>query len=119
LTGPPGPSKQAHTGHLWVMRLHGARGGTLPQLLARELRRILYGLDLQTAAGGRLRQAVSASIQEPIHVDRGIPDALVAAGQFRRLQSSSRRVGVVATFHGAIILLRLIEYLLMSLISIN
>jgi hypothetical protein len=56
-----------------------------------------------------------APIQEPIHVDRGILDEPVTAGQFRRLQSSTRRVGVVATFHGAIIfeLLRLIEYLLM------
>jgi hypothetical protein len=47
--------KGIHTAKLEV-----PEGGTLPQLLAPELRRILYGLDLRTAAGGRLRQAVSA-----------------------------------------------------------
>lgn len=41
-------------------KIEAPEGGTLPQLLAPELRRILYGLDLRTAAGGRLRQAVSA-----------------------------------------------------------
>jgi hypothetical protein len=41
-------------------KIEAPEGGALPQLLAPELRRILYGLDLQTAAGGRLRQAVSA-----------------------------------------------------------
>ena len=41
-------------------KIEAPEGGTLPQLLAPEFRRILYGLDLQTAAGGRLRQAVSA-----------------------------------------------------------
>jgi hypothetical protein len=41
-------------------KIEAPEGGTLPQLLAPELRRILYGLDLQSAAGGRLRQAVSA-----------------------------------------------------------
>jgi hypothetical protein len=34
-------------------KIEAPEGGTLPQLLAPELRRILYGLDLQTAAGGR------------------------------------------------------------------
>ncbi|MBS0417165.1 MAG: ATP-binding protein [Proteobacteria bacterium] len=40
-------------------KIEAPEGGTLPQLLAPELRRILYGLDLKTAAGSRLRQAVS------------------------------------------------------------
>lgn len=40
-------------------KIEAPEGGTLPQLLAPELRRILYGLDLRTAAGGRLRKAVS------------------------------------------------------------
>lgn len=31
-----------------------------------------------------------ASIQQPIHVDRGILDQPVAAGQFQRLQSSNQ-----------------------------
>lgn len=45
---------------IYTAKIEAPEGGTLPQLLAPELRRILYGLDLQTATGGRLRQAVSA-----------------------------------------------------------
>jgi hypothetical protein len=41
-------------------KIEAPEGGALPQLLAPELRRILYGLDLQTAAGSSLRQAVTA-----------------------------------------------------------
>ncbi len=40
-------------------KIEAPEGGALPELLAPELRRILYSLDLQAAAGKRLRQAVT------------------------------------------------------------
>lgn len=41
-------------------KIEAPEGGMLPQLLAPELRRILYALDLHAAAGHRIRQAASA-----------------------------------------------------------
>src|ERR1700733_9894456 len=40
-------------------KVEAPEGGMLPQLLAPELRRVLYSLDLQASAGHKLRQAVS------------------------------------------------------------
>ena len=40
-------------------KIEAPEGGALPALLAPELRRILYSLDLQMAAGKKLRQAVT------------------------------------------------------------
>ena len=40
-------------------KVEAPEGGMLPQLLAPELRQVLYSLDLQAAAGHKLRQAVS------------------------------------------------------------
>lgn len=40
-------------------KIEAPEGGTLPELLAPELRRILYSLDLQAAAGQKMRQAVT------------------------------------------------------------
>jgi hypothetical protein len=40
-------------------KVEAPEGGALPELLAPELRRILYALDLKTTAGHKLRQAVS------------------------------------------------------------
>jgi hypothetical protein len=40
-------------------KIEAPEGGALPDLLAPELRRILYGLDLKRAAGRKLRQAVT------------------------------------------------------------
>ena len=47
--------KGIHTG-----KIEAPEGGALPQLLVPELRRILYALDLQAAAGHQLRRAVGA-----------------------------------------------------------
>ena len=41
-------------------KIEAPEGGTLPQLLVPELRRILYALDLQAAAGHHLRRAAGA-----------------------------------------------------------
>jgi hypothetical protein len=40
-------------------KIEAPEGGALPELLTRELRRILYALDLRAATGHKLRQAVS------------------------------------------------------------
>lgn len=40
-------------------KVEAPEGGMLPQLLAPELRQVLYSLDLQASAGHKLRQAVS------------------------------------------------------------
>jgi hypothetical protein len=47
--------KRIHTG-----KIEAPEGGALPQLLVPELRRILYALDLQAAAGHQLRRAAGA-----------------------------------------------------------
>jgi hypothetical protein len=47
--------KHIHTG-----KIEAPEGGALPQLLVPELRRILYALDLQAAAGQHLRRAAGA-----------------------------------------------------------
>ena len=41
-------------------KVEAPEGGRLPELLAPELRRILYALDLKAAAGAKMRDAVSA-----------------------------------------------------------
>lgn len=45
---------------LQTTKIEAPEGGVLPQLLAPELRRILYALDLQAAASHRMREAASA-----------------------------------------------------------
>lgn len=42
-----------------IAKIEAPEGGVLPALLAPELRRILYGLDMQAAAGRKLRHAVT------------------------------------------------------------
>ena len=44
---------------LRTAKVEAPEGGMLPQLLTLELRQVLYSLDLQAAAGHKLRQAVS------------------------------------------------------------
>lgn len=69
LLGLRGVGKTVVLNRLWrvaadkriqTTKIEAPEGGTLPQLLAPELRRILYALDMQAAATRRIRQAASA-----------------------------------------------------------
>src|SRR5215813_268295 len=42
-----------------TIKIEAPEGGALPKLLAPEMRRVLYALDLKAAAGAKLRQAVA------------------------------------------------------------
>jgi AAA ATPase-like protein len=42
-----------------TIKIEAPEGGALPRLLAPEMRRVLYALDLKAAAGAKLRQAVA------------------------------------------------------------
>jgi hypothetical protein len=69
LLGLRGVGKTVVLNRLWriaadkaihTTKIEAPEGGALPQLLAPELRRILYALDMQAAATHRVRQAASA-----------------------------------------------------------
>jgi hypothetical protein len=69
LLGLRGVGKTVVLNRLWrtaadkgiqTTKVEAPEGGALPQLLAPELRRILYALDLQAAATHRMREAASA-----------------------------------------------------------
>src|SRR5215471_8965225 len=42
-----------------TIKIEAPEGGALPKLLAPEMRRVLYALDLKAAAGAKLREAVT------------------------------------------------------------
>ena len=88
---------------------------------------LVIGHVVQTIQENRLADAAQSeqqhplgwtAVQEPIQVGRSVLDELVASGQLRRLQPSTRGIGIVAAFHKVIILklVRLMEYPLTPLI---
>lgn len=100
-------AKGIHTG-----KIEAPEGGALPQLLVPELRRILYALDLQAAAGQQLRRAFGVLRNfvgafkvktgdlefgiEPTpcradtgHLEQDLPDLLVAAAEAAQQRKSA------------------------------